>query len=88
MPLLSLNPGFSGAVHALEGMAQIAAPVAGPQYPGPLLPGRVVADMAGVAALQIGHPMTLLVPVEADDPPRYTASACAFGQSSSSPKGK
>lgn len=41
------------------------------EYPGPVLPGRIVSYMLRVAALEVGDPMPFLVDVKADDPSRY-----------------
>jgi hypothetical protein len=44
------------------------APLFG-EYPGAILPRRVVAYMLGVTALEIGDPVPLVVDVEGDDAP-------------------
>jgi hypothetical protein len=36
-------------------------------YPGPVLPGRIVANVLRVAAFQISDPMKLLILVESGD---------------------
>lgn len=41
------------------------------EYPGPLLPGRIVSHVNGVAALEISDPLLfLIVDMKADDSPR------------------
>lgn len=42
------------------------------QHPGPLLPWRRVPDVLRVSTLEIGHPLLLVILVEADDPPIRT----------------
>ncbi len=54
-----------------RGTREFAADVRGATFggedPGAEGPGRVVADVLGVAALQVGDPVGLLVLVESDD---------------------
>jgi hypothetical protein len=59
------------ATHTFEFRSQeLRAPVFG-EHPGPILPGRLVADMTRVAALEIGHPVILLVLVKTDNRPLH-----------------
>lgn len=41
-------------------------------YPGSVLPGRIVAHVLCVTAFEVGDPMPFLVDVKANDPSRYT----------------
>ena len=48
-------------------MAEAAGAAFGGEDPGAKGPGRVVADVLGVAAVEVGDPVGLLVLVEGDD---------------------
>jgi hypothetical protein len=55
------------ALHAVELCAyELRSPLFA-IHPRTVLPRRIVAHVARVAALEIGHPVTLLVPMESDD---------------------
>lgn len=40
------------------------------QNPRPILPGWIMPDVLCVTAFELGHPMALVVDMEADDSPR------------------
>jgi len=50
-----------------KGLAYFSQALRGVQNPGAGLPRRLVAQVLGVAARQLGNPVTLLVLVETDD---------------------
>ena len=55
------------ALSAIELDAEPAPPPLGGRYPRTLLPGRLMAHVLGVSALKIGHPVGVLVLMEAND---------------------
>jgi len=60
--------GTLSAPAAGEYLADAPGAFVGIEHPGPGLPGRLVAQMLGVAAGQLDHPVPLFVEVEAGDP--------------------
>jgi len=55
------------AVLALEFVAEAGGAAFGGEDPGAESPGRVMADMLGVPAREVGNPVGLLVLVKGDD---------------------
>src|SRR3954462_5790813 len=55
------------AAFAVQIHPEPAASALGGQDPGPLHPGGLVPHVLRVAALQLGHPVALLIPVVAHD---------------------
>src|SRR5579872_2543032 len=56
------------AENAVQSSTNESAPPFLGGHPGADLPGRIVADVLGVTALEIGDPVPLLVLVKANDP--------------------
>ena len=54
--------GWATAQWALERCAYARVAALDGNYPGAHLPGRIVTNVLGVAALEVGHPMVLLDP--------------------------
>ncbi|PIB63980.1 hypothetical protein AOA62_16040 [Pseudomonas sp. 2995-3] len=52
---------------ARKGLAYFFKTLRGIEYPGARLPWRLVAQVLGVAARQLGHPMVVLILMETDD---------------------
>lgn len=50
-----------------KGLAYFFQAVCGVEYPGARLPGRLVAQVLGVAAGQLGNPVPVVVLVESED---------------------
>ena len=55
------------ATRTTQGCADELRAALGGQHPEPVLPGRIVANVTGVAAFEIGYPMLLVILVESDD---------------------
>lgn len=58
---------FALAAPAKESCADVCGPIFLEKDPGVDLPWRIVADVLGVPALQLGHPLALQVLAKADD---------------------
>lgn len=58
---------FTVAVFACEALAEFGGAAFGCRDPWPVGPWRVVANMLGVAALEVGYPVTCVVLVKAGD---------------------
>ena len=52
---------FGGAPAAGEGFAQLRLALLGIQHPGTILPGRLVAQVLGMAAGQYCHPIAVFI---------------------------
>ena len=52
---------FGAAPAAEEGFAQLRLAQLGVQHPGTMLPGRLVAQVLGMAAGQYCHPIAMLI---------------------------
>ena len=52
---------FGGAPAAGEGFAQLRLALLGIQHPSTILPGRLVAQVLGMAAGQYCHPIAVLI---------------------------
>ena len=63
-----LVEGLRVALAARKGLAESLGPTFLSDYPGPIGPWRIVAHVLVVTALELGHPMALLVLVETHDP--------------------
>ncbi|PIB63719.1 hypothetical protein AOA60_07140 [Pseudomonas sp. 2822-17] len=50
-----------------KGLAYFFQTLCGVEYPGAGLPWRLVAQMLGVAAGELGHPMPFFVQMKTDD---------------------